>query len=70
VPKLGELASRDRTCIRERSTHRLCLSVIALAEDFERHGAEAIERVRIEKPDAYLKVVAAAEGSQSERYKI
>ena len=31
----------------------------ALADDFERHGAEAIERVRIEKPDAYLKVIAS-----------
>jgi hypothetical protein len=30
----------------------------ALAEDFERHGVEAIERVRIEKPEAYLKVIA------------
>ena len=31
----------------------------ALAEDFERHGVEAIERVRIEKPEAYLKVIAS-----------
>jgi hypothetical protein len=31
----------------------------ALANDFERHGAEAIERVRIEKPEAYLKVIAS-----------
>jgi hypothetical protein len=31
----------------------------ALAEDFERHGTEAIERVRIEKPEAYLKVIAS-----------
>jgi hypothetical protein len=31
----------------------------ALAEDFERHGAEVIERVRIEKPDAYIKVIAS-----------
>ena len=53
------------------SRNRLSEAFIqALAEDFERHGAAVIERVRIEKPDAYLKVVAAAEGSQSERYKI
>ena len=31
----------------------------ALAEDFERHGTEVIERVRIEKPEAYLKVIAS-----------
>src|SRR5215510_13753645 len=31
----------------------------ALAEDFARHGAEVIERVRIEKPEAYIKVVAS-----------
>jgi hypothetical protein len=31
----------------------------ALADDFERHGAEVIERVRIEKPEAYLKVIAS-----------
>ena len=31
----------------------------ALAEDFENHGAEVIERVRIEKPEAYLKVIAS-----------
>jgi hypothetical protein len=31
----------------------------ALAEDFEKYGAEAIERVRIEKPEAYLKVIAS-----------
>jgi hypothetical protein len=31
----------------------------ALADDFERHGVEAIERVRIEKPEAYIKVVAS-----------
>lgn len=30
----------------------------ALADDFERHGTEVIERVRIEKPDGYLKVIA------------
>ena len=30
----------------------------ALADDFARHGAVAIERVREEKPDAYLKVIA------------
>ena len=31
----------------------------ALAEDFERYGAEVIERVRIEKPEAYIKVIAS-----------
>jgi len=31
----------------------------ALAEDFEKHGAAVIERVRIEKPDAYVKVIAS-----------
>jgi hypothetical protein len=31
----------------------------ALADDFERHGAEVIERVRVEKPEAYIKVVAS-----------
>ena len=30
----------------------------ALADDFAKHGAVAIERVREEKPDAYLKVIA------------
>jgi hypothetical protein len=31
----------------------------ALAEDFDRHGAEVIERVRVEQPSAYIKVVAS-----------
>jgi hypothetical protein len=31
----------------------------ALAADFERHGAETIERVRVQSPAAYLKVVAS-----------
>ncbi len=31
----------------------------ALCDDFCRHGAATIERVRIDKPDAYLKVVAS-----------
>jgi TATA-binding protein-associated factor Taf7 len=31
----------------------------ALCEDFCQHGAATIHRVRIEKPDAYLKVVAS-----------
>lgn len=31
----------------------------ALHEDFAEHGKIAIERVRIEKPDAYLKVIAS-----------
>jgi hypothetical protein len=30
-----------------------------LAADFERHGAETIERVRVQSPAAYLKVVAS-----------
>ena len=30
-----------------------------LLADFQKHGAEAIERVRVEKPDAYLKVIAS-----------
>jgi hypothetical protein len=33
--------------------------LLALANDFESHGAEAIERVRIERPDAYLKIIAS-----------
>src|SRR4051794_7874149 len=31
----------------------------ALAEDFEMHGTAVIERVRNEKPDAYIKVIAS-----------
>lgn len=31
----------------------------ALCEDFVQYGRETIERVRVEKPDAYLKVVAS-----------
>jgi hypothetical protein len=31
----------------------------ALCEDFAEHGRETIERVRIDKPDAYLKVIAS-----------
>lgn len=31
----------------------------ALCADFEQHGAATIERVRIDKPDAYLKVIAS-----------
>jgi hypothetical protein len=30
----------------------------ALAEDFEKHGAAVIEKVRTDKPDVYLKVIA------------
>jgi hypothetical protein len=33
--------------------------IAALAEDFQKHGVEVIERVRIEKPEAYIKVVAS-----------
>lgn len=29
-----------------------------LYDDFQKHGVAAIEKVRIEKPDAYLKVIA------------
>lgn len=31
----------------------------ALNEDFEKHGVSAVERVRDEKPDQYLKVIAS-----------
>lgn len=31
----------------------------ALCEDFERYGTDTIERVRINKPGAYLKVIAS-----------
>lgn len=31
----------------------------ALCDDFAVHGRNTIERVRVEKPDAYLKVIAA-----------
>jgi hypothetical protein len=31
----------------------------ALCDDFAEHGRETIERVRTEKPDAYLKVIAS-----------
>lgn len=31
----------------------------ALFADFQAHGAQTIERVRTEKPDAYLKVIAS-----------
>ena len=30
-----------------------------MADDFEKHGTEVIERVRIEKPEAYIKVIAS-----------
>lgn len=33
--------------------------LVALCGDFLRHGADTIERVRIDKPDAYLKVIAS-----------
>lgn len=33
--------------------------VQALHDDFEKHGVETIEKVRIEKPDAYVKVIAS-----------
>jgi hypothetical protein len=31
----------------------------ALCEDFVAHGRDTIERVRVEKPDAYVKVIAS-----------
>lgn len=31
----------------------------ALCEDFAQYGADTVERVRIDKPDAYLKVIAS-----------
>lgn len=33
--------------------------ITALADDFAKHGSAVIEKVRQEKPDAYLKVVAS-----------
>ena len=33
--------------------------VKALHEDFDKHGIAAVERVRDEKPDQYLKVIAS-----------
>lgn len=33
--------------------------IAALAEDFASHGAEVIARVRTERPDQYLRVIAA-----------
>jgi hypothetical protein len=35
------------------------LFLTALANDFEAHGIEAINRAREEKPDTYLKVIAS-----------
>ena len=32
--------------------------VAALHEDFQEHGSQVIETVRLEKPDVYLKVIA------------
>jgi hypothetical protein len=33
--------------------------VAAMQADFKEHGADVIEKVRIERPDAYLKVLAS-----------
>ena len=33
--------------------------ILALHDDFHEHGKAAIEKVRAEKPDAYLKVIAS-----------
>ena len=42
------------------SKHKLGEAFLsALHENFEEHGAETIEQVRVEKPDQYLKVVAS-----------
>ena len=42
------------------SKHKLSEEfVAALCEDFERHGIAAIERVRVEKPADYLRVIAS-----------
>jgi hypothetical protein len=31
----------------------------AVADDFEQHGQDAIQRCRLEKPDVYLRVIAS-----------
>ena len=31
----------------------------AVADDFEQHGRDAIQRCRLEKPDVYLRVIAS-----------
>jgi hypothetical protein len=42
------------------SRHRLGEAFLkALADDFEQHGVGVIERLRIEKPEAYAKVIAS-----------
>lgn len=41
---------------RRRLSERFAADLLA---DFERHGKDAIEACRVEKPDAYLKVVAS-----------
>lgn len=33
--------------------------ILAMYEDFQQHGTETIEAVRVGKPDQYLKVIAA-----------
>lgn len=33
--------------------------IAALHDDFQKHGIAAVEKVRAEKPDAYLKVIAS-----------
>lgn len=41
------------------SKHKLSESFLkALSDDFEVHGVDAIIKVRSEKPDAYLRIVA------------
>lgn len=42
------------------SRHKLGEAFIqALHDDFEKHGVSTIEKVRDEKPDAYVKVIAS-----------
>lgn len=33
--------------------------IAEMLSDFQKHGRDAIERVRVEKPDQYLKVIAS-----------
>jgi hypothetical protein len=54
-PKLSTLNK-----IPNGSKHKLSEEFIAaLCEDFERHGIAAIEKVRVDKPADYLRVIAS-----------
>jgi hypothetical protein len=63
----GLAAARVRTQFKPGNTGRPpgtrtklgLLFVNALCEDFERHGAEALRRVREEDPATYMRVVAS-----------